>query len=70
MSVCEKIVHSIQRNLVNLTNDYGGNELNYNNDLPLTGNKNYALQQTFETDFFTRFDTKLFATIIYSLIFT
>ena len=36
---------------VNLTNDCDGNQLNYNNDLPATGNKNYALQKPFKTDF-------------------
>ena len=38
---------------VNLTNDCDGNQLKYNNDLPAIGNKNYALQKPFETDFFT-----------------
>ena len=38
---------------VNLTNDCDGNQLNYNNDLPVIGNKNYALQKPFETDFLT-----------------
>ena len=48
----------MQRISVNLTNDYDGNQLNYNNDLPAIGNKNYALQKPFET-----FRVKLFATI-------
>ena len=43
----------MQRILVNLTNDCDGNQLNYNSDLPAIGNKNYALQKTFETDFLT-----------------
>ena len=30
-----------------------GTQLNYNNDLPTIGNKNYALQIHFETDFLT-----------------
>ena len=30
---------------VNFTNDWDGNQLNYNNDLPVIGNKNYALQK-------------------------
>ena len=30
---------------VNLTNHCDGNQLNYNNDLPAIGNKNYALQK-------------------------
>ena len=30
---------------VNLTNDIGGNQFNYNNDLPAFGNKNYVLQK-------------------------
>ena len=38
---------------VNLTNDCDGNQLNYNNDLTAIGNKNYALQKPFETDFLT-----------------
>ena len=38
---------------VNLTNDCDGNELDYNNDLPVIGNENYALQKPFETDFLT-----------------
>ena len=43
----------MQRILVNLTNDYDVNQLNYNNNLPEIGNKNYALQKPFETDFLT-----------------
>ena len=43
----------MQRISVNLTNNYDGNQLNYNNDLTAIGNKNYALQKSFETDFFT-----------------
>ena len=43
----------MQRISVNLTNDCDPNQLNYNNDLPATGNKNYALQKSFETDFLT-----------------
>ena len=43
----------MQRILVNLTNDCDINQLNYNNDLPTIGNKNYALQKPFETDFLT-----------------
>ena len=38
---------------VNLTNNCDGNQLNYNNNLPAIGNKNYALQKPFETDFWT-----------------
>ena len=41
----------MQRISVNLTNECDGNQLNYNNDLPAVGNKNYALQKPFETDF-------------------
>ena len=41
----------MHRITVNLTNDRDGNQLNYNNDLPAIGNKNYALQTPFETDF-------------------
>ena len=37
--------------LVNLTNDFGGNQLNYNNDLPAFGNKNYVLQKLLQIDF-------------------
>ena len=43
----------MQRISVNLTNDRDGNQLNYSNDLPAIGNKNFALQKTFEADFFT-----------------
>ena len=43
----------MQRISVNLTNDCDGNQLNYNNDLSAIGNKNYALQKPFETDFLT-----------------
>ena len=43
----------MQRISVNLTNDCDGNQLKYNNDLPAIGNKNYALQKPFETDFLT-----------------
>ena len=39
--------------LVNLTIDCDENLLNYNNDLPAIGNKNYALHKPFETDFLT-----------------
>ena len=40
----------MQRISVNLINDCDENQLNYNNDLPAIGNKNYALQKPFETD--------------------
>ena len=40
----------MQRISVDLTNDYGGNQLNYNNDLPAIENMNYALQNPFEID--------------------
>ena len=43
----------MQRISVNLTNYCDGNQLNYNNDLPAIGNKNYALQKPFETGFLT-----------------
>ena len=44
----------MQRISVNLTNDYDGNQLNYNNDLPAIGNnKNYAQQKPLETVFLT-----------------
>ena len=43
----------MQRISVNLTNDCDGKQLNYNNDLPAIGNKNYALQKPFKTDFLT-----------------
>ena len=42
----------MQRIAVDLTNDCGPNQLNYNNDLSVIGNKNYALQKLFETDLF------------------
>ena len=59
----------MQRISVNLTNDCGENQLNYNNDLPEIGNKNYTLQKPFETDFLRIigiFYVKSFATIISS----
>ena len=43
----------MQRISVNFTNDCVGNQLNYDSDLPAIGNKNYALQKPFETDFLT-----------------
>ena len=43
----------MQRISVNRINDCDGNQLNYNNDLTAIGNKNYALQKPFETDFLT-----------------
>ena len=43
----------MQRISANLTNDCDGNQLNYNNDYPAIGNKNYTLQKPFETDFLT-----------------
>ena len=43
----------MQRIPVDLTNDCDRNQLNYNNDLLVIGNKNYALQKPFETDFST-----------------
>ena len=53
MSVSQKIEYQMQRISVNHTNDCDGNQFNYNNDLPAIGNKNYALQKPFETDFLT-----------------
>ena len=38
---------------VTLINDRDGNQLNYNNDLPAIGKKNYALKKPFETDILT-----------------
>ena len=38
---------------VNLTNECDRNQLNFNNDSPATGNKNYAIQKPFEIDFLT-----------------
>ena len=43
----------MQRISVNLTNDCDGNQLNYNNDLPVIKDKNYVLQKLVETDFST-----------------
>ena len=45
----------MQRISVNLTNNCDGNQLNYINDLrvPAIGNKIYAPQKAFETDFLT-----------------
>ena len=53
MSVSHKIEYQMQRISVNLTNNCDGNQLNYNKDLPAIGNKNYARQKLFETDFLT-----------------
>ena len=36
---------------VNLTNDFGDNQLNYHNDLSAFGNKNYVLQKLLKIDF-------------------
>ena len=41
----------MQRISVNLINDCDGNQLDYNNDLPVIGNKNYALQKPFKRFF-------------------
>ena len=41
----------MQRISVNIRNDCRGNQLNYDNCLPKIGNKNYALQKPFKTDF-------------------
>ena len=41
----------MQRISVNLTNDCDGNQLNYNNDLPAIGKKNYPTE-TFRNRFF------------------
>ena len=43
----------MQRISVNAMNDYDWNQQYYNNDLPAIGDKNYALQKPFETDFLT-----------------
>ena len=43
----------MQRSSVNLTYGCNENQLDYNSDLPVTGNKNYALQKPFETDVLT-----------------
>ena len=43
----------MQKISVNVANDFDGNQLNYNNDLPAIGNKNYARQRLFETDSLT-----------------
>ena len=51
MPVSQKIEYLIQTISVNLINDCYGNQLNYNNDLPIIGNRNYALWKYFETDF-------------------
>ena len=49
----------MQRISVNLTNDCVGNQLNYDNDLPAIGNKNYALQKPFETKFLAVIGTRV-----------
>ena len=43
----------MQRIPVNFTYDVDGYQLNNNNDLLAIGNKNYALQKPFETNFLT-----------------
>ena len=53
MPLSQKIEYLMQRISVNLTNDCDGNQLDYNNNLPVIRNKNYALQKPFETDFLT-----------------
>ena len=53
MPVSQKIEYEMQIISVNLTNGCDENQLNYNNDLHAIGNKNYALQKPFETDFLT-----------------
>ena len=55
----------MQRILVNITNDCDGNQLDYNDDVPVIGNKNYALQKLFGTDFLTVIgDAKLRASFV------
>ena len=59
----------MQRISVNLKNDCDGNKLDYNNDLPAIGNKNYALQKSFETDFLTLIsNTKLRLSFVICLV--
>ena len=43
MPVSQKIEYEMQRILVNFTNDCDGNKVDYNNDSPAIGSKNYAL---------------------------
>ena len=43
MPVFQKIGYQMQIISVNLTNDFGDNQLNHHNDLPAFGNKNYVL---------------------------
>ena len=43
----------MQRISVYLTNDCDENQFNYNNNLPAIGNKNCALQKSYETNFLT-----------------
>ena len=40
----------MQTILVNLTNDFDGNQLNYHDDLLAFGNKNYVLQKLLKID--------------------
>ena len=54
MPVCQKIEYYLHRISVNFTHDCSENQLNHNNDLSASGNKNYGLQKPFETDFFTQ----------------
>ena len=51
MPVSQKIEYWMQWISVNLTNDCDGNKLDYSNDLPAIGNKNYA-KKTFRNRFF------------------
>ena len=53
MPVSQKIEYQMQRISVNPTNNCGENQINYKNELLAIGNKNYALQKPFETDFLT-----------------
>ena len=59
----------MQRILVNVTKDCDGNQLNYSNDLPAIGNKNYTVQKPFETDFLRVIgNAKLRRSIIHHLL--
>ena len=44
----------MQRISVNLTNDFGSNQLDYKNDLPAIENKNNALQKPSKINFLTQ----------------
>ena len=58
----------MQRMSTNLTNDCDEKQLNYNNDLSVIGNKIYAVQKVFGTDFFVNNFQRETPTVIHHLL--